>query len=60
MEFGDFRIHFRDEQQPEEVGVVFQKYTACAQSAQREGRAGKAGIEFKGHGNRIIAGKSMN
>lgn len=60
VEFGDFRFDFRDQQQPEEMGIVFQQHTACAQSAQREGRTGKAGIEFKGHGWRTIAGKSMN
>lgn len=48
MEFGDF--DFGDEDDPEEVGVVFEEDMAVTELTEFEGGGSEAGVEFKGHG----------
>lgn len=47
MEFGDF--DFGDEDDPEEVSVVFEKDEAVAELTEFEGGGSEAGVEFEGH-----------
>jgi hypothetical protein len=50
MNFG--HVDFRDKEQPEKVGVVFEKDPAISVTSQFQGRGSQAGVEFKSHGFR--------